>query len=339
MLPMGAGLESISRSYPLNCSSLCVGIALATSTSPHKTLIMDPQVTMLGPDSAVIAYVRICQKLDAAGLQIYPECKLHSFGKSRFDFGPPITGTQIYQNPNFIYREDKLPPLFRSFHPDLPGKTVPPIIPVNRGPTVYVSLDPDLSAPSGERVLFVKSGTGVSAKSGFDCTIFGHLTRARQIPERLAIFREYRCRGFPGEMRVSWRHSHLVRSPHQVPMSPMFTNSISRMSYRVPRTTKKFGRGLSDEEVGFPGHALLPVFSASLQLCAHNVFYEGALSRRYRLTNDFDVHLQLIIEMIVNALIGALIRHGITYRFVSNRLISYFGKKGFYTGQICSTPI
>eukprot|EP00116_Pleurobrachia_bachei_P009793 sb/3470055/ len=34
-----------------------------------------------------------------------------------------------------------------------------------------------------------------------------------------------------------------------------------------------------------------------LKLCAHNVFYEGALSRRYRLTNDhFDVHLQLIIE-------------------------------------------
>eukprot|EP00116_Pleurobrachia_bachei_P015815 sb/3476077/ len=38
-----------------------------------------------------------------------------------------------------------------------------------------------------------------------------------------------------------------------------------------------------------------------LKLCAHYVFYEGALSRRYRLTNDFDdVHLQLIIEMSLN---------------------------------------
>eukprot|EP00116_Pleurobrachia_bachei_P002193 sb/3462455/ len=40
------------------------------------------------------------------------------------------------------------------------------------------------------------------------------------------------------------------------------------------------------------------VLKTALQLCAHNVFYEGALSRRYRLTNDFDVHLQLIIEII-----------------------------------------
>eukprot|EP00116_Pleurobrachia_bachei_P006689 sb/3466951/ len=37
----------------------------------------------------------------------------------------------------------------------------------------------------------------------------------------------------------------------------------------------------------------------ALQLCAYRVFYEGALSRRYRLTNDyFDVHLQRIIEII-----------------------------------------
>ena len=38
----------------------------------------------------------------------------------------------------------------------------------------------------------------------------------------------------------------------------------------------------------------------ALQLCAHNVFYEGALSLRYRLTNGHfdDVHLQLIIEIV-----------------------------------------
>eukprot|EP00116_Pleurobrachia_bachei_P017698 sb/3477960/ len=41
-----------------------------------------------------------------------------------------------------------------------------------------------------------------------------------------------------------------------------------------------------------------PASPGALQLCAHNVFYEGAISRRYRLTKDFDdVHLQLIIEI------------------------------------------
>eukprot|EP00116_Pleurobrachia_bachei_P012205 sb/3472467/ len=39
------------------------------------------------------------------------------------------------------------------------------------------------------------------------------------------------------------------------------------------------------------------VAMATELLCAHYVFYEGALSPRYRLTNDFDVHLQLIIEI------------------------------------------
>ncbi|KAL5251897.1 hypothetical protein ACHWQZ_G014882 [Mnemiopsis leidyi] len=42
-----------------------------TTTTPHKTLIMDPQVTMLSPESAVIAYVRICQKADTATNTIY----------------------------------------------------------------------------------------------------------------------------------------------------------------------------------------------------------------------------------------------------------------------------
>lgn len=43
----------------------------APNTVPHKTLIMDPQVTMLGADSAVIAYVRICQKTDPANNAMY----------------------------------------------------------------------------------------------------------------------------------------------------------------------------------------------------------------------------------------------------------------------------
>jgi calcium/calmodulin-dependent protein kinase (CaM kinase) II len=39
-------------------------------SGPHNTTMSQPQVLLLGPDAAVLSYVRLVQKLDAAGAPI-----------------------------------------------------------------------------------------------------------------------------------------------------------------------------------------------------------------------------------------------------------------------------
>eukprot|EP00116_Pleurobrachia_bachei_P002138 sb/3462400/ len=101
------------------------------------------------------------------------------------------------------------------------------------------------------------------------------------------------------------RSQYDCRNLHHLSPSPIFTTNITQLHYQLTCTkpapigcasSKGFLLTHPASTAPFNVNNTVAMATELESMVTGIMFYEGALSLRYRLTNDFDVHLQLIIE-------------------------------------------